>query len=413
MAYSKYIAEFVLMIVLTAFIICGCAQPKNLDSSAPKNTIGSKDNGNFPDSNLATSSPKGVDPGAQTIISVDDPLTCGQFVWLLLKQKDSLMTNTSEEQVFNSAKSQEDIPSDININESLTWEKLAYLITYKNKSFANIDESHYDWQITDFSAINPTMKKYVLMSYARGLIHTENGEMKPKGGVYLSSAQTIIARMNQPGKLKLPPDQAAPYFEYKGLVDVKRLAPSIKLDLKYATKDNFTKVAHYSRVLCLLEATTAKKLAKANEYFHKQGYTIKIWDAYRPVSVQWSLYNATPQNLKQYAPAPSKYSQHSKGIAVDLTLVDKDGNEIAMPTGFDNFTERAHIDYDNLPKQVLQNRTYLCKGMEQQGFNVNTLEWWHYFLSDKSNLEKSDVSLDEFAQKEKEFYINYLKNYRD
>lgn len=173
----------------------------------------------------------------------------------------------------------------------------------------------------------------------------------------------------------------------------------IKLSLTPKTRVLFVKIL------------TAKKLIKANKDFHKRNYTIKIWDAYRPVSVQWSLYHATPKNLKQYAPAPYKNSQHSKGIAVDITLVDNEGNEMKMPTGFDNFTEKAHSDYTNLPAQIKENRSYLRKEMEKQGFEVYSLEWWHFYLPEKRKLSISTVNLDEFIQKENEYYLNYLKSY--
>lgn len=336
-------------------------------------------------------------------------LTCGRFVQLWENQKNPATPQETPEQAVAFAKKCGDIPEDVSAAKPLDREILAYLLTAKNQEVSGLDESHYDWQIADYSSIDPAMRKYALAAYAKGLMPTKNGDFKPQKAVSLGDAQAVLSRLSGKSKPKLPPNTAAPYFEYRGLVNLKRLDPSITLDLKYATRNNFTGKVHYSRVLCLLEAQTAKQLVKANRTFHKRGYTIKVWDAYRPVSVQWSLYYATPENLKPYAPAPSKNSQHSKGIAADITLVDQNGKEMKMPTGFDDFTKKAHADFPNLPNEVLQNRAYLRKGMEAQGFTVYRLEWWHFYLPQKTSLSISNVSLDDFAQKEKEFYTNYLK----
>lgn len=349
-------------------------------------------------------------------LSDDTPLTCGQFVWLWMRDSNAAGAGESVGQALSAAKERGLIPADTDGGQALTRETLARLITARKYDLTQrdkpqLDESHYDWQLADLDTADPALKDYMLMAYAKGLLPAENGMIGPKSAVCPPFARDVLARMDGQGAIKAPPDQAAPYFEYKGLVEVRRLDPSVVLDLKYATTDNFTGVVHYPRVLCLLEAQTAKRLVKANRYFQAQGDTIKIWDAYRPVSVQWSLYHATPANLKQYAPAPSKNSQHSKGIAADITLVDKSGKELPMPTGFDNFTDKAHADYPDLPKEALANRAFLRKGMEQQGFTVYSLEWWHFYLPEKTGLSISDVSLDEFAQKERAFYDDYLKKH--
>jgi zinc D-Ala-D-Ala dipeptidase len=194
-------------------------------------------------------------------------------------------------------------------------------------------------------------------------------------------------------------------------VEVIALDPSIIIDLKYATADNFTGVVHYTQSLCLLEEDTAQKLVAANRFFQVEGYTIKIWDGYRPVAVQWSLYHATPDYLKAYVPAPSKYSQHAKGIAVDITLVDENLQEINMPTGFDDFSEKAHSRYSNLSQSVLTHRDDLIAGMQAHGFMVSELEWWHFYNPEKSSLSISAVELDEFIHARNHFYLDIIQNH--
>lgn len=348
---------------------------------------------------------------AISLQEMQGPLSCGQFTELLLQNRDLLKEGITAKEAVDFAIEQGIIPSDIESGKPLTKELLAYILTAKGYNFTQFNESHYDWQIIDYEDIDLSKIKYVLMAYAKGLLKTESGKFEPKTNVTYDDAKTVLSRLDKTSELTPPPDENAPYFEYKGLVEVKRLDPTIVLDLKYATADNFTGVVHYKKAVCLLEADTAKRLVAANNYFHKKDYTIKIWDGYRPVSVQWSLYKAAPDNLKQYAPAPSRYSEHAKGIAADITLVDKSGNEMKMPTGFDDFTETAHADYSNLPQEIKDNRSYLRKGMEQQKFAVYSLEWWHFHLPEKSELEISDVGLEEFIEKENEFYQSYLNKY--
>jgi D-alanyl-D-alanine dipeptidase len=222
-------------------------------------------------------------------------------------------------------------------------------------------------------------------------------------------AASILERLTDKSKRVLSRGMKVPYFEYKGLVEIKRLDPTILIDFKYATTENFTGKKHYSTPLCLMEVDAAKALVKASNSFRKDGYFIKIWDAYRPEKVQWSLYYATPSNFKKYVPPPSKFSQHSKGIAADITLVDKYQEDIPMPTGFDNFTVKAHIDYNNLPKDIIDNRGYLISEMKKAGFSVNKLEWWHYYFPDKSNLNISNVTFDEFIEQRSKYYLQVIK----
>ena len=130
------------------------------------------------------------------------------------------------------------------------------------------------------------------------------------------------------------------------------------------------------------------------------------------MAVQWSLYHATPDHLKAYVPAPSKYSQHAKGIAVDITLVDRNLQEIPMPTGFDDFSEKAHSRYLDLSQTVINHRDDLIAGMQAHGFRVSELEWWHFYNPEKISLLISEVELAEFIQARQQFYLDTLQNYR-
>lgn len=364
-----------------------------------------------PDKESDTENPqpeKGVSPS----IDPKKKLTFGEFIWLWMKHVDgSSKFNKSIDDAVDMAVKGRYISDKKNKNDSISCQQAAYLLINHYKNNSNIDTSHYTWQIFDLNDADSSYRQYLIRAYAAGIITTSGGSIHPKQALVLNDAEQIIERTLDSKKCILPPNYEAPYFEYKGLVELVKIDPSLILDLKYATKDNFTGVVHYPRVLCLLDAYTAKKLVKANQIFHSKGYYIKIWDAYRPVSVQWSLYKAAPANLKKYAPAPSKYSQHSKGIAADITLTDKNGKEIPMPTKFDDFTERAHPDYNNLPKNIISNRNYLRSVMEGQGFEVYSIEWWHYYLPQRNSLSISTVTLDDFAEKRDAFYIKNIQNY--
>ena len=113
-----------------------------------------------------------------------------------------------------------------------------------------------------------------------------------------------------------------------------------------------------------------------NKEVKKRGYRIKVWDGYRPFSAQQVLWNAVKD--KRYVANPKKGSIHNRGGAVDITLVDKNGREIKMPTGFDNFTSKASRTDKKMNKTAKTNLTYLTNVMKKNGFTMINDEWWHY-----------------------------------
>ncbi len=160
------------------------------------------------------------------------------------------------------------------------------------------------------------------------------------------------------------------------LVDLQQFDPSLILDLKYATKDNFTGQKLYPCAKAYLRKPAALALLQANKLFKAKGYRIKIYDAYRPLAVQWKLWEMYKD--PNYVADPRKGSMHNRGVAIDLTLIDKNGKELAMGTPFDYFGERAHSNYSNLPKHILANRYLLKSVMEKAGFQGINTEWWHF-----------------------------------
>ena len=154
-------------------------------------------------------------------------------------------------------------------------------------------------------------------------------------------------------------------------------------NMRYATENNFLKAKVYDCAECYTRVKTAKALIEANKDFMKNGVKIKFFDCYRPNSVQYKMWEIVPN--PQYVANPDKGSIHNKGGAVDITLVDMEGNELDMGTDFDYFGKRAYHDNMDLPQEILDNRKLLKETMEAHGFWSIRTEWWHYNLSAASN----------------------------
>lgn len=179
------------------------------------------------------------------------------------------------------------------------------------------------------------------------------------------------------------------------LVLVIDYSKDFAIDMKYATYDNFVKKAMYPSPTCVLTKGTLDKLIKANSIVKKQGFTIKIWDAYRPLSVQKIMWEATPN--KNYVANPYRSgSKHNRGAAVDVTLIDKNGKELVMPTEFDNFTAKASPTYKGMSQEQRKNLNILSNAMTSAGFKTISHEWWHFEDTDWNSYEIQDLPLSKF-----------------
>ena len=159
-------------------------------------------------------------------------------------------------------------------------------------------------------------------------------------------------------------------------VRLKDLSADFVYELKYATPDNFLKQAVYDCGECYLRKSTAEALVKANKAFIQLGYRIKLFDCYRPLSVQKKMWKILPGT--HYVANPAKGSKHNRGAAVDLTLVDAEGKELNMGTPFDFFGKEAHHTYTEHSKEVLENRKLLKETLNKYNFKSIYSEWWHY-----------------------------------
>lgn len=182
------------------------------------------------------------------------------------------------------------------------------------------------------------------------------------------------------------------------LVDITGMIPDMVLDIKYASAQNFTGMQLYPYSRAYLRLPAAKALLKVQQELKKKGLGLKIWDAYRPYSVTCAMWEFVKDD--RYAADPKKGSRHNRGCAVDLTIVDlKTGEEIEMPTPYDDFTEKAHHAYKNLPPKVLENRTLLLQLMTDNGFASITSEWWHYDFKGWQSYHLMDINFTELENK--------------
>jgi zinc D-Ala-D-Ala dipeptidase len=159
-------------------------------------------------------------------------------------------------------------------------------------------------------------------------------------------------------------------------VRLESLSEDFVYDIKYATNDNFLKQKVYDCPDCFLRLKTAKALVNANEEFIKMGFKLKVFDCYRPHDVQFKMWAILPGT--HYVANPKKGSVHNRGGAVDVTLIDKNGNELDMGTPFDYFGKEANHNYTKHNATVQNNRNILKNTLKKHGFRSIYSEWWHY-----------------------------------
>lgn len=181
------------------------------------------------------------------------------------------------------------------------------------------------------------------------------------------------------------------------LIDIQNQNPKVLVDIRYKTKDNFVgEILYPQDARILLRREAAEALLKVQEALQKRGLGLKIYDGYRPLSVQKKMWAKYP--VEGYVANPAKGSNHNRGMAVDLTLVDTQGKELSMPSGYDEFSERAHRNYTGGTQEERNNRQILQEAMEAEGFGGITTEWWHFDFKNAKDFPVLDLP---FAQVEK------------
>jgi D-alanyl-D-alanine dipeptidase len=183
--------------------------------------------------------------------------------------------------------------------------------------------------------------------------------------------------------LKAQPPHEQGNFRTPDLVELTKLDPAIKLDIRYAGSNNFLGTPVYTQARAFLQAPAAAALVRAEHEVEASGYGLIIHDGYRPWYVTKIFWDATPGEQKIFVANPAEGSKHNRGCAVDLSLYDlKTGKEVEMPSGYDEMTARAYADYSGGTPDERARRALLRRAMERQGFVVNPTEWWHFDYKD-------------------------------
>jgi D-alanyl-D-alanine dipeptidase len=172
-------------------------------------------------------------------------------------------------------------------------------------------------------------------------------------------------------------------FRAVDLVELVRIEPSVRLDVRYATENNFVGRPVYRQARVFLQRPAAEAVARAHRGLAARGYGLLVFDGYRPWSVTRLFWEVTPPHLREFVADPRQGSRHNRGCAVDLTLFDRaTGREVEMPTPYDDFTEKAAQDYAGAPPAQAALRALLRDAMVKEGFVVFPSEWWHFDYRD-------------------------------
>jgi zinc D-Ala-D-Ala dipeptidase len=187
------------------------------------------------------------------------------------------------------------------------------------------------------------------------------------------------------GGCKTGPPRESGAFRDAELVELIRLDPGIRLDIRYATTNNFMHRRMYKQPRAFLQRPAAEALARVNCALHAKGYGLLVFDAYRPWAVTKMFWdNASDAERKiEFVANPKKGSRHNRGCAVDLSLFDlQTGQLVTMPSDYDEFSERAFPNYGGGPPEARALRDLLRAAMEAEGFAVYLSEWWHFDYRD-------------------------------
>ena len=195
-----------------------------------------------------------------------------------------------------------------------------------------------------------------------------------------------------------PPVESGP-FRPTDLVELITLDPTIKLEIRYATTNNFLGAAFYSQARAFLQRPAAAGVARAAAALRQRGYGLLVHDGYRPWYITKAFWDATPDDKKWLVADPASGSKHNRGCAVDLTLYDlPTGKVVEMPSTYDESTQRAYAFYPGGTDLQRWHRALLRRAMESEGFIVNPTEWWHFDYKDWKEYAIGNVRFEEIAK---------------
>ena len=195
---------------------------------------------------------------------------------------------------------------------------------------------------------------------------------------------TVVATLLLAGCQHGPPKETGQFLP-SDLVDIVQMDPTVRLDVRYATTNNFLHRPVYSQARAFLQRPAAEALVRAHQSLKRKGYGILVFDGYRPWSVTklfWDSASDAERKI-EFVANPKKGSRHNRGCAADVSLFDlSTGKEVTMPSGYDEFTERAFPTYAGGSAESRRLRDLLRAAMEAEGFTVYPAEWWHFDYKD-------------------------------
>jgi D-alanyl-D-alanine dipeptidase len=204
-----------------------------------------------------------------------------------------------------------------------------------------------------------------------------------------------VTELRQEALAATPPAETG-NFRDADLVELVKLDPTIKLEIRYATTNNFLGTKVYDEARAFMQRPAAEALVRAHHTLKSLGYGLLIHDAYRPWYVTKIFWDATPAAKKWLVANPAEGSKHNRGSAVDLTLYDlRTGKPVEMVSTYDESTDRAYAEYPGGTSLQRWYRELLRQAMEAQGFTVNPQEWWHFDHQDWRNYRIGNVPFSE------------------
>ncbi len=208
-------------------------------------------------------------------------------------------------------------------------------------------------------------------------------EVGPESGNQLRITPVRPVEQLRSIALAAPPPIEKPTARAADLVELTKLDSTIKLEIRYATTNNFLGSRVYTQARAFMQRPAAEALVRVSSELRKRGYGVLVHDAYRPWYVTKIFWDATPAEKKWLVANPANGSKHNRGCAVDLTLYDlKTGHAVDMVSTYDESTERAYADYPGGTSLERWHRALLRSAMESEGFAANPQEWWHFDYKD-------------------------------
>ncbi|GAA3975034.1 hypothetical protein GCM10022246_29310 [Pedobacter ginsengiterrae] len=217
---------------------------------------------------------------------------------------------------------------------------------------------------------------FILLLFASFFALAQTKPLKPQKLVVVNSYNQYLA------SIKLNPNNE--------LVEIKKAIPNIKLDIRYATKNNFMQQVMYKQARAFARKPVVESLKKVQLALNKKGLGLKIFDGYRPYTITVAFYKKASD--KSFVANPAKGSKHNRGCAIDLTVINlKTGKELEMATPYDSFSKAAAANYEPVSDVVRKNREYLISIMKKNKLNVLENEWWHYDFQGWQNYDLMDI----------------------